>query len=422
MKKILFVFPNAWDRKQLAACRGAWSPHYAVAFTEPTDEDCPWDFDIVSFIEQMVREHADHISGVSSSSDYPGATVAAAIGSRLGLAGSSPERVIGCSHKYYSRLAQKSVVPEATPRFWLLDPQDPQTWSKVEFPCYIKPVKGAFSVMSGRLNSPEELNEFLARPAVNEFLEKYVAIFNQLVTALTDFEINGRYFLAEELFRGTQVTLEGFVYRAGTEVLGIVDSATHPETGSFLRFDYPSRLPVPVQDRMADIAARTVAALNLEATLFNIEMIYDEVNDRIGIIEVNPRLCGQFADLYQKVDGTNGYEVALSLAAGERPTVRKGEGAFKVAASFPLRIFEPSLVQRAPTDADIRVIESESAGALIWSECETNQELSDFESAEDGKSYRYAIVNLGGADPQDLEHSYRRLLGRLDFQFVGLHK
>jgi hypothetical protein len=99
-------------------------------------------------------------------------------------------------------------VPEATPRFWLLDPRDPQTWSAVEFPCYVKPVKGAFSIMSRRLDSSEDLQRFLARSSVQEFLENYIAIFNQLVGALTEFEIDGRYFLAEELFRGTQVTVD----------------------------------------------------------------------------------------------------------------------------------------------------------------------------------------------------------------------
>jgi len=422
MRKILFVFPNAWDRKQLSACRDAWSSRCEVTFPEPTDEDCPWDFDILSFIDQMVREHAEDIAGVSSSSDYPGATVAAAIATRLGLAGSLPERVIGCSHKYYSRLTQRAVVPEATPRFWLLDPRDPQTWSAVEFPCYVKPVKGAFSIMSRRLDSSEDLQRFLARSSVQEFLENYIAIFNQLVGALTEFEIDGRYFLAEELFRGTQVTVEGFVHRGHPEVLGIVDSETHPETGSFTRFDYPSKMPRPVQARMSQIASRAVAALGLEDTLFNIEMIYDAATDRIGIIEVNPRICGQFADLYQKVDGTNGYEVALSLAAGERPAMQRGAGSFKVAASFPLRVFAPCRVRRAPTETDLRAIESEFAGALIWSECERGQELTDFERVEDGKSYRYAIVNVGGKDRQDLEDICRQLLRRLDYQFVELQK
>ena len=41
--------------------------------------------------------------------------------------------------------------------------------------------------------------------------------------------------------------------------------------------------------------------------MFNIEMMYDAATDRIGIIEINPRMASQFADLYEKVDGTNSY-------------------------------------------------------------------------------------------------------------------
>ena len=123
------------------------------------------------------------------------------------------------------------------------------------------------------------------------------------------------------MLRGDLVTVEGFVCDGSVEVLGIVDSTLHAN-GSFARFDYPSALPERVQDRMAAIARRVIAALGLERTIWNIEMMYDAAADRVSIVEVNPRICGQFADLYQKVDGTNSYEIALALCTGARPRVR----------------------------------------------------------------------------------------------------
>jgi hypothetical protein len=276
-------------------------------------------------------------------------------------------------------------------------------------------VKGAFSIMSGRVDSRPELEAFLARPAARAFLDEYVGIFDRLVAGLTDFEVGGRCFLAEELLHGAQTTVEGWIQGGEVGILGIVDSVMHPGTGSFARFDYPSGLRGEIQERMADVARRVMPALGLEGSLFNIEMIYEPVRDRIRIVEINPRLCGQFADLYAKVDGVNGYEVALALASGERPGVRRGEGRYRAATSFPLRVFEPVRVERAPGTADVAAAEALYPESLIWSECETGQTLADFE-AEDGHSSRYGVVNLGADDRRGLLERLDAVVARLGFE------
>lgn len=395
-KRVLFVFPTAWDARQLEACREAWSDRYEVVFGEPDDTTCPWDFDVVDYIDQAVERYRGTIDGVTSSSDYPGATVAGAIAMRLGLPGSPPETVIRCSHKYYSRLAQREVVPDATPAFQLIDPTKADGGARdLAYPCFIKPVEGAFSVMSRKLKRPEDLGEFLARPAVQEFARDYVAIFNRLVAQLTSFSVNGSFYLAESFLRGSQVTVEGYVADGDVRVLGVVDSIMHPGTGSFARFDYPSDLRPEIQGRMAEIARRVVTHVGLRHTLFNIELIYEPVRDTIHIVEVNPRLCGQFADLYRKVDGVSGYEVALALATGEAPEIRRGDGPFALATSFPLRTFRPVRVLRAPDAARVAEVERRHPGALVWWECAAGQELADFEHFEDGQSARYGVVNVG---------------------------
>ena len=418
MKRVLIVFPTTWDRKQLEACAPAIAGRYELEFAEPGDDDCPWDFDVCAYIDETVERYRGEIDGISSSSDYPGATVAAAVATRLGLPGSLPESVIRASHKYYSRLAQREVVPDATARFALVDPDSAaHDVGDVGFPLFIKPVKGAFSVMSRRLQSEEELEEFLARSAVVEFRKYYLKMFNQLVAGLTPFEFDGNYFLAEEFLHGEQVTVEGFEQEGTIEVLGIVDSSKHPDTDSFAGFHYPSNLSLDVQERMGAIARRVVRGVGLTDSLFNIEMIYDAATDRIAIIEVNPRICGQFADLYEKVDGVSGYEVALAIATGQRPSLRRRAGAFRCAASLPLRIFQPARVRHAPAPEDILALEAASPGTLVWSECETGQELRDFESAEDGQSARYAVINLGGAGRVELAVKARDVIRQLDYRF-----
>jgi biotin carboxylase len=415
MRRLLVVFPTLWDARQLESCRPAWSQHFEIAWSEPRDEDCRADFDAVAFVARTAEENRGRVAGILSSSDYPGATVAAAIARRLGLPGPDPRSVIRCSHKYYSRLAQREAVPEATAGFHLVDPAQPDLGAPdLSFPCFVKPVKGAFSIMSGRVDSRAELEAFLARPAARAFLDEYVALFDRLVGWLTDFEIGGRCFLAEELLHGAQTTVEGFARDGSVEILGIVDSVLHPGSGSFARFDYPSGLRPEIQRRMEQIARRAILGLGLENSLFNIEMIYEAVRDRIHIIEINPRLCGQFGDLYAKVDGVNSYEVALALAAGDPPELPRGQGRYRAATSFPLRVFEPVQVARAPSAADVSAAEALYPETLVWPECQTGESLIDFE-AEDGHSSRYAVVNLGADDRQGLLERLDAVVGRLGF-------
>ena len=416
----LVVFETQWDRRQLGACAEAWRDRAEIVFSEPSDADCAWDFDVLGLVERASSGGLGRIDAVLSSSDYPGATTAAAIATRLGLPGARPERVLAASHKYASRQAQRGAAPEAVPGFALVDPLRPAAPLPLDFPCFVKPVKSAYSVLARRVETPAELAAFLATPAVRAFTTEYLHIFNQLVRALSSLEQDGSWFIAEELVTGHPVTVEGFACDGEVGILGVVDSGLDARTRSFVRFDYPSRLPEPVQARMQEVARRVVRELGLDRTLWNIEMAWDPRSDRVSIIEVNPRICGQFADLYQKVDGTNGYEIALALALGERPRLRRGEGSHRVAASFPLRVFEPCRVLRAPDARAIADAEASLPGALIWSECAAGDELADFVAGEDGASHRYAVVNLGGASREDLDARLAEVAGRLGWRMEPL--
>ena len=101
-----------------------------------------------------------------------------------------------------------------------------------------------------------------------------------------------------------------------------------PGTLAFSRFDYPSALPESVQQRMSDIAATLMPALGFDNGMFNIEMMYDPEADAISIIEINPRMASQFADLYEKVDGTNSYAVLLDIAQGRTPRFTRRQGRY----------------------------------------------------------------------------------------------
>jgi hypothetical protein len=413
-QRVLVLFETGWDRRQLAACG---SGGFDVAFADPSDADCPDDLDPVAFVARAAHGPWGRIDGVFSSSDYPGVTLAGALAAELGLAGSRPDRLIDAAHKYYSRIAQRSAAPEAVPDFALIDLRAPSA-APLGFPCWVKPVKGAFSMHARRIDGPAAFRAFVDSPGIADFASDYMAIFNRMVAAWTEHPIDGRALIAEGVLRGELVTIEGFVCGGSVEVIGIVDSTLHAN-GSFARFDYPTALPAPVCDRMADLARRVIAALGLEQTFWNIETMYDASTDRVSIIEVNPRICGQFADLYQKVDGANSYELALALCTGGRPRFTPGRGRYRAAASIPLRVFEPSRVEAAPEDADAAAAEALYPETLVWRECGAGDALDDFHG-EDGASQRYAVINLGGADRADLTKRCDAVQQRLGFRMKPL--
>src|SRR5262249_14872323 len=146
---------------------------------------------------------------------------------------------------------------------------------------------------------------------------------------------------------------DGFCVAGEVQIMGIVDSVMFPDTHTFERFEYPSRLPAGVQDRMAKIAGDAVRALGIRDGQFNVELFYHRPTDSIRLIEVNPRLSYQFADLYQYVDGSNTYDVLLDLTLGRRPSFRKRAGEFKVSASFVMRTFKGRKLRRIPSPQQV---------------------------------------------------------------------
>ncbi len=417
---LLLPFATEWDLREFSKQDAGRDP--AVRLLEPWDADVRADFDVPRFVESTAETFRGRARGVFSSSDYPGAPVAALLAARLGLAGPDPRAVLCASHKYCSRIAQRAVVPEAVPSFALLDPEDPRTWdSPIGFPCFVKPVKGSFSIFARRIESRQELAAFLSSEPLREYCRYYVRIFDELIRCHGVFERGASFFLAEELLHGEQATVEGWIQDGRVELLGIVDTHFHPGTKSFARFEVPSALPENVQARMREIVRKAVLGIGLDQTFFNVELLFDADRDRISIVEINPRMCGQFADLYAKVDGTSGYALACELALGKRPRPLRGAGPFAVAASIPLRVFARSLVCRVPDEEEVRAVEAQFPGTRIWIECGEGDELLRSSDVEDGASQRYGVVNLGASSRSELFAKAHDVEARLGIALEPLH-
>lgn len=421
--RVLFVCATHRDRREIARLNGAgpeaffFHDYATQELEELTGTNPPAHSSIadphleIERIVQWCRETA--IDCVVSTDDYPGSTLASVVARRLGLIGVDPAVNLLCQHKYEARRAQRAIVPEATPEFALIAGRvNGSSVPSLRLPYFIKPVKGLFSVGAQRVDSEEHLAAAVRRATLPG---RFFQVFEQLLQRYSCLEMSG-YVLAETLLQGEQGTLEGYACRGEVNVLGIVDSIMFPDTLCFERFEYPSRLPAPVQARMARIAQRLMADLGYDNGFFNIEFMYDPRGDALAIIEINPRMASQFADLYEKVDGVNTYRFLLDVAQGQVPQLTPRAGKYKRAASCVLRSFRNMMTVRVPSPKQIAAVEADHPDIRVEVLARPGYKLS--QELQDGGSYRYGIVNVGGRDDQDIRDRLQRCVASLPFVFA----
>jgi biotin carboxylase len=421
MRKIICICPTQRDHRELSLLKNGHAFLYHDYGTEALEALTAADrqgeillADPVQEIETILEHCRDeHVQGVISTDDYPGTTLASVVANSLNLAGPTPRSNLICQHKFYSRLVQASAAPHATPEFHLLDVCAQGAWPpETDFPLFVKPVKSFFSVGAQRVNSREQLahiKDHWARSGA------FFQPFETLFTKYTGESLGTNYLLAEGLLEGLQTTLDGYVCHGEVQVIGVVDSIMFPNTIAFERFEYPSSLPTVVQDRMAEIARKVMPALGFDNGQFNIEFIYNPHADSVHIVEINPRMSSQFADLFEKVDGTNSYSVLLDLALGRKPTVRHRQGKYRAAFSCVLRTFENQRVLQLPSAREIAKLQSEFPELRIEILATEGRKLS--EQMQDTCSYRYGLLNIGGRDKKEILETFDYCKQDLTFGF-----
>jgi len=416
-KRVLVVFPKEWDREEFS--RGDYAGYEFVyagfdLFRFPSNARLLV-FDARRFVDEQVRRWRGRIDGVFSNNEYFGALLAAAIADRLGLPGTPPAVVVTAQHKYYSRLEQRRIAPEAVPAFSVFpfDVRDPARIG-LPFPFFVKPVKATFSVLARRVRNFEELRRHLSFSWPEEqIIRRLVKPFNDLMPRYTPFDIDAHHLIAEQLIAGRLVNIDGYVREGKVTFVGLCDALMFPGTDHFERFVYPSRVPRPVQARMRELAARLLAGLGYRHGFFNVEMFWDAGSDRLTLVEINPRLASQLAGLYQRVDGVNPHRMLLELCCGEMPRAALEPTGCRIAASLVSRRFDGRPLEREPSDLDLARVRERFPDAAVMLYLKRGQVL-----AREMKwlgSYRYAVVNLGGASEENLNRRYAEIRKLLQF-------
>jgi len=369
----------------------------------PGDEPAPG-ADPADTLEHLVGVARDEgVDGVLGSRDRS-MHLAVRVTDRLGLPGPSPRAFMRCHDKLESRRWQRRLVPEATPEFAALDPDGAVDGGSppLDYPFFLKPITGHLSQLAFRIENPAQLASALAR--VREQVDAVTWFDRRLEPGAY------RLLLAEELLRGRQFTLEGFMKDGELTTVGVTDSIMHPNGISFERFEYPSVLPAPVQARMADVAERLMRGLEFDGSLFNVEFFLT-ADDRLLIIEVNGRMASQFGPLVRAVHGVSTFEVQLELVAGRTPDLAPPRGDM-VAASFVLRSYLPdAVVESVPDPAAVLDRFPHAQVELL---VRSGQRLS--ENDDDVASHRLALVALAAPTREALLGRFEEAKALLPFE------
>ena len=359
------------------------------------------------------------IDGVIGVEDYPPSLLVPAICRNLGLPGLDFRAAVRCEHKGWSRVLQRRLVPDSTPRFALVDLDRPVELEAlgVGRPFWMKPIKSYLSYLGFRIADAAAYRQALAMAAerLPPFLESFLDLM-QDADPPSDLTEGRKWMLAEELMGGIQCTLDGYVHGGEVTVLGVVDSIRFANKVSFKRFQYPSALPLKVQAQMADVARTLMPGLGFDHGLFNIEFFWDPRRPAPMVIEVNDRLSMQFGDLYEKVDGINTYRILMDLAEGRRPDHGWRQGRYRAAASFVLRGFTDRLCLAVPSDDDVARVGEAIPNTVVMIRAVPGMRLSEL--PQDSYSFRHGLINIGGRDLTDMQAKLDRALAMLPFRFA----
>jgi hypothetical protein len=374
--------------------------------------------DLIASADERLRAIGGAVDAVVTLLDFPATELVPILAKRARARSPSLEAVLRCSHKYWSRLVQREVVPECVPAFAVFDPAVEDVARHVDLPSpfWVKPLNAYRSHLSFRIGSREDFDAALPllRDELPRLAEPLKVLMQEAAVPDGIAGLGPGICIAEGLIRGRQCTLEGYVQGGRARVYGVVDSIRDRNRISFARYQYPSTLPRRVRERMTDVAVRVMEHLGYDDGCFNIELFWDRRRDRIWLLEINPRLSQSHCELFEKVDGASNAQVMLDVALGHSPDPPRGRGEAAVAAKFFIRAFRDGIVTRAPTPDDVARAEAAVPGAHVSVHVEPGVLLSDLPD-QDSYSYELATVRLGAANERELLQRHRKVTAELPF-------
>jgi biotin carboxylase len=412
--ELLWLFAQDWAG--LAEQR--FGKHYTVRsagfnlFSFPSNAQLLW-FDMSRFVDRIEKKYGKTLQAVVSHEEQFGALAAALVAERLGLPGTNPDAILKLQHKHICRQIIQKVAPECNLGFELLD-CDLGDLPDVElpYPVFIKPIKASFSILARQLRSKAELHKHLKFGSFEQhIIRRLVKPFDDICQQRLGGVTSARNMLIEENVRAEQFNLDGYVFDGQTHLLGVIDEIMYPDTQAFLRFSYPSALPDTVQQRAFDVAKKVLAEAGFDHGFFNMEFFYDRETNKLQIVEFNPRLAAQLADMYERVDGLDVHAMSVALAFGNDPAaVPRNPSNGSVAASCALRTFDGKMPPPVSKGQRLAVEQAYDDAIVVYFDKSKNGARREYKWLD---SNRYGVINLHGDNPAHLRARYQEICDSL---------
>ncbi len=389
-----------------------------VVYQEHYDVDA-----LLDRARQTLDDFDGPVDGIFTHWDFPAASMLAILCAERGLPGPSLEAVLKCSHKYWSRLEQHKTVPESTPNFCAVNPFDDQASQHVtvDYPFWIKPVKGYGSALGFKVDSPRALEQALGR--ARESIERLGGPVNRLLDRIDLPDeiagIDGNHMIAEQFVGGNEIAPEGYAYRGAINAHGMFDMVRGQNGKSFERYQYPSTAPESVRQRALETSRKVLEQIGFDNSCFNVEFFWDPDTDRLWIVEINPRLSQSHSNLFEKVDGTSNHAVAVRIALGEEPEFRHGDGPFNYAAKFLHRRYDrtDAVAELIPGPDDLDALKQCQPETKVEIKLQQGMLLSELLD-EDAYSYVLAELHIGADSVEGLERKFDQATSLLPFELT----
>lgn len=420
MKKNIFVIgPDELNWNKLQNLKGAqnYDFHELLAYEESHGAktyDAKW---MLAEAQRRLDAFDGRIDAIVSFWDFPVSLMLPILARRYGTRAPSLESALMCEHKYWSRVKQQEAVPDMTPGFARFDPFDDDALEKIDlsYPFWVKPIKSFAGHLGFRIGSAGDFRQ--ACEKMRAGIGAFSGPFDDLLeyADIPDEIRSGGFCLAEQIIGGKQVTLEGFACDGEIDSHGIVDSFRHSNRVSFSRFQYPSRLPGKVKDRIFAASRKVMKHIGFDNSPFNIEYFYDARSESLKLLEINPRIAQSHSDLFKKADSTSNHRIMVEVGLGKHPHWEKGRGEFRIAGKFFIRSFADGRVARAPTEEQIAEIRERFPGTIVQPLVKQGQQLSEM-LYQDSYSFKLAIVYMGAASQRELCDNFETVKQILDFE------
>jgi len=430
-RNVFVIGLNDLNAQRLKRLRGVEDIEFH-GLVEPAKVYDTQEFDIPEMLadsEKVLDNFDGSIDAIVGYMDFPVSTMLPILCDKYGTRNASLEALLKCEHKFWSRQVMREVIPEHTPAFTAFDPFDDKALSRIgdadlRFPFFVKPIKSSGSRLGFRIDSPEDFDYAIERlrAEIGQISEPFNHVLDRADLPEDIREVNGGYCMAERIIGGRQCTVEGYVHEGEVVPYGTVDSIRYPQVLSFFYYFYPSKLPRRVQDQMYDITRKIMSHIGYDNAAFNIEFFWDELQDRIWLLEINTRVSQSHCDLFESVDGVSHQQVTVDLGLGRKPDMPSGEGAFNVGAEFFYRVFfRDATVARVPSKAEITVAEEQAPGTRIASNVTKGMRLSELPE-QDAYSYAVASLWMGANTQGKLLWNYEQVLKRLHYEFTDIEE